>query len=189
MAPTTATARSHRATTRGGVVAVLAFVVLALAAAPAAAQYPPDAEVAVGTPGATILIEGTDWSPDTQVTIMYRDQDGQTRTTAVTTTAGPDGRFVARVPIPEDAEPGALPLAVTGTGSDGAPKEWTPMARVVPEDTAGAEVAQADPPEDVTAAPALPTTGTFPGPAVFAAVGLLVVGTGALLAARRRSRG
>lgn len=189
MAPTTVPAarRTPRhAAARAATVAVLAWLALALAAAPAGAQYPPQPEIAVGTPGAVIFIEGSDWSPNTQVTITYRDQDGQARTAAVTTTVGPDGRFSARVPIPADAAPGELPLSVTGTGADGTAREWTPTARVVPDDATRS--ARPAPPE-ATPAPALPATGTPTAPGLVASGVLLALGGAALLAARARSRG
>lgn len=168
---------------RGAMVAVLAWLTLALAAGPAGAQYPPQPEIAVGTPGAVIFIEGSDWSPDTQVTVTYRDQDGQTA--AATTTVGPDGRFTAPVTIPADAAPGELALSVTGTGADGAPREWSPTARVVPDDA----TRSATPAPEVTPAAALPTTGTPTGPGLVAAAVLLMLGAVALVAARARSRG
>lgn len=184
MAPTTA----PTAATRWAALAALALVGLVLAAAPAAAQYPPEAVIAIGTPGAVIVIEGNDWGPGTQVTISYRDGTGQALTTAATTTA--DGTFAARVPIPADAEPGALALAVEGTGADGTPRQWTPSVQIVPGDAlASASGASPTAPPEVTPAPALPTTGAMTTPAVLAAGGLLVLGLAALLAARARSRG
>lgn len=186
---------THRPPVTARLAALTAVLLLAavVSAAPAAAQqaYPPEPEVAVTTPGATIVIRGTDWGPDTEVEIDYGAPAA-----AVSATVGPDGQFAVEVPVPADAQPGAMALRVTGTGSDGEARRWEPTAVVLAEDapaaagtTGGAErqVASTSAPADVTPAAALPTTGSPVTPPLLVSALLLAVGAGLVHAARVRT--
>lgn len=161
---------------------LLAVAMLALAAAPALAQddYPPDpgptAAVSdiVVVPGEAITVVGDGWQPGSTVTI---DLGGAVLGTAP---VGQDGTFSTTVTIPANTRPGAHTLRISGTGADGQPRTVTIAITVV--ETAGVGT------PGVTPGTGLPTTGGQPLLALFAATGLLVTGSAAVLVARRRNR-
>lgn len=181
--------------TRTLTVTTLAVAVLALVAFPALAQdYPPEPEVAVGTPNAVVTIRGSDWGAGTEVVVEYRNTAGQT--TAATAVVEEDGTFAADLPLPPDAEPGVTEVAVRGTGADGQPREWQPRILVQADDAEAGDAGAVDgvaagdaaQPDEVEAATALPRTGAGSLLLLAAVAGLIGTGTAALWVARRRNR-
>lgn len=114
----------------------LTMLAVVLAAAPAAAQvdeaYPPEPEITITTPGATIIIEGRSWRAGTQVTIVFNNPSGQTF--SATAVADENGTIQTDVPVPDDTEPGTLAVAFKGTGADGSPREEQGTVQVVSPD-------------------------------------------------------
>lgn len=148
MGPTAALTHIH--TDRGARVltaGILTAALLALFAGTALAQaYPPDPEIIVVTPNATITITGSNWGPGTTVEVTYHNGGAASVSSA---SVNPDGTFSAEVTLPADAAPGVTALNVTGTGADGQPRQ----------DTEAIFVASA---EDAPAGDA--TDGTVAGP-------------------------
>lgn len=152
--------------TRCTTVVAMALLMLALVAAPAAAQYPP---IPIDTPCATILIEGPNWGPGTTVTIEFRTPPCGQGQQSFTVPVGSDGRFSAQVAVPADAEPDDVLVDVSGTGSNGS--QWSTTARPVPVDdaaTGSAEQGASVPRQDNG------TSGTTSGSAGSAGSGQIV---------------
>lgn len=87
------------------IVAVAAAMLLALPAMAGAQEYPPPPRITVENPNVTVIIEGDDWEPGTEVTIERRvgtTQSASAQSTDVevlgTTTVRPDGAFEFAAP-------------------------------------------------------------------------------------------
>lgn len=162
-------------------VVLAGFAMLALAAAPALAQYPPAAP-AVGvsdtvvTPGQPINVAGAGWLPNSEVTLTFFSDPVVLGTAVV----DGNGEFTAQVTIPAAATPGRHTLRTTGLGAGG-------QARTV---DVALTVAAAPTPDraGVTPSPRLPRTGGEALVALLTAGGLLAVGSTAVVVARRRSQ-
>lgn len=158
-----------------------AIAVVALSAAPAAAQeYPPDGTTGgVGTTspvlGEAVTVSGSGWQPGSQVTLTLLSQPRQLGTAQV----AQDGTFSTTVTIPDDVRPGRHTLRIAGTGEDGQPRTADIRLQIRP----------AAPPEDAPPderPPALAATGADLGTGALVGLGLLAAGGGAVFAARRR---
>lgn len=208
LGPVTQAVRTH--TSRSGILlaaVVLAAMLLGLSAGTAAAQdddYPP-VVITVGTPNAVITITGTNWGPDTTVTVTYVDAEGASASATAAVEA--DGTFAAQLALPADAALGHAEATISGTGADGQPRQdaarvfvqeevtggtgdSTSVALGSPGSTAGAALAAgsgaASGAGTVVPATNLPTTGGMNLGLTAFAVALLVAGAGVLVVARRR---
>lgn len=158
--------------------AVIALV--AMTAAPAAAQYPPEGPTAgVGSTtvslGGQVTVTGSGWRAGSQVTITLLSNPRTLGTAQV----DQDGTFSTTVTVPSDVPPGRHTLRLSGTGADGTPRTVDTRLQVKP-----AAPPDEAPPEQQP--PALAATGMNSGLGAAAGLGLLVAGAGALLLARRR---
>jgi len=160
-------------------VCMAAITVLAVTAAPAAAQYPPSGptgavDSTTAPRGGTLTISGSGWQANSEVEITLFSH-GQPLTTVVTDA---DGTFTTQVQIPSDVGPGQHTVRLSGTGQDGAQRSVDIRLQIQP----------AGPPEDPPSdeQPPLARTGMSWGVGAAAGIGLLVAGGGALLVARRR---
>lgn len=181
MSPITARPRPLHAL----LLAAAGLLLAGLLGAPAGAQvYPPEPEITVGTPGAVITIRGTDWGPGTVVEVVYRNGAAAATTAA---TVADDGTFTAELQLPDDAPLGETALSVSGTGTDGEPRDQQPRILVQADTGGGAGTVNVsgDAPADPTPTDRLSATGTNLGIGL-AALALLTAGGTALLAARRR---
>ncbi len=112
--------------------------------------------------GNTITVNGDGFLPHSDVDVTLHS----TPVHLGTFTTDASGAFTATVTIPSDTKPGAHTIVLTGTAADGQPATVT-LALTVQDST-------------------LPYTGSSPIP--FAALGVLLIASGALMARGRRPR-
>lgn len=157
---------------------------------PALAQDPyppPDIQVIVTTPGATIEVEGSGWGEGTTVTIERKDGNSAGGgTEKVTATVAEDGTFTAPVDVPEDAGGTEIQYEVTGVDEQG--EERTELHAL------NVQMASADMAPDATttdlAAPSTTDDGGDTGLIVgLSAAGLAAVAGGSIVARRRTTAG
>ena len=165
-------------------VCMAAITVLAMTAAPAAAQYPPSGpsgavDSTTVSPGGTVTISGSGWQANSVVQITLFSH-GQQLTTV---RADGNGTFTTQVQIPSDVSPGQHTVRLSGTGQDGTQRS-VDIRLQVQSDAPREDPPRADPPSD--GQPPLARTGMSSGVGAAAGIGLLVAGGGALLVARRR---
>lgn len=162
-------------------VVVAGCALLGLAAAPALAQYPPAApslavSATVVTPGDPLTVSGSGWLPASEVTLTFLSSP----VVLGTATTDANGAFTTQVTIPADASPGRHTIRATGLGPAGQPRTVD----------VAITVAGAADRDGVVVIPdrGLPRTGSGALASLVAAGGLLVVGTLAVVTARRRNR-
>lgn len=121
----------RRMTHRIWFIAIAVTGALAILAPAWAQPYPPgpgqcmDPTVTLITPGTTIHICGSNWSPGTTVRIT----PGTGGPVVSSAPVGSDGTFRAQVAVPADAEDEVV-FEVEGTAEDGAPRAETVEYRV-----------------------------------------------------------
>jgi len=148
---------------------IVTAALLLLAAAPAAAQeYPPtggNLNVSSGTvdPGGSVTVSGTGCAPSANVALAVDDA------AAGSTTADNDGAFSHPVEVPSNAS-GSVELTATCDEADGGVLELTATVSI---QSAGGGI------------PFTGASNVFP--TTLAALGILVLGTGFVIVARRRS--
>lgn len=165
--------------------AIAAMALLIVAAAPALAQYPPDAPaVAISDttvfPGQAFTVTSEGWQPGSEVTFTFFSDPVVLGTALVNA----NGAFTSQVTIPADATPGPHTLRTSGTSAAGVPANVDLAITVI-----AVADATTPPPSGagVTPAPGLPRTGGEALTMLLSAAGLLAVGGAAVAVARRRS--
>lgn len=118
-------------------------------------------------PGQQVVVSGSGFQPGTTVTVVLGNNLART-----TATANAAGRFSARLTIPCDTPPGSQTITATGTGAGGGTRTLTTTVNVRDSKCIGGN---------------LPRTGSSSAvPLTAAGAGLVVIGAGAVIIARRR---
>lgn len=178
---------------RASAILVGALAGVFLLALPAMAQYPP-AEGPTGTvsttslvAGGTLTVTGDGWLPESTVSLAIvftgADLGGADLGTAL---VDDDGEFSTTVTIPSDTPAGTQTLRLSGTGADGAART---VDITVTVQEGGVQEGGAAAGDTATGGRLASTGGPVPF-SLITAVGalLLVVGGGALYAARRLTK-
>ena len=120
--------------------ALTGVLIVLAAAAPAWAQYPPNAPTCqvndtTVTPGQTVQVSGQNWQESSSVEIRFRQGNDDQRYGPFPTDS--QGSFSAPITIPADPEDGPAQIVVGGNDQDGRPRHICRIQITVDADGGG----------------------------------------------------